>query len=136
MERFLDMLDDFSFGEASPVLGEHSAQKLTYHGVQISVRPEIVLREIAKGKKVVGGVKLHFPKGFEMNEETAGYVSAAVQEYCVRHIAQPDETVHWAYCQVFDVGTGNVFPGVKATKSRLKDIEDTCQNIADIWPNI
>lgn len=136
MERFLEMLDDFDFGDAVPELGEHSPDKLTYHGVQISVRPEIILRGTAKGKKVVGGVKLHFPKGFEMNEETSGYVSAAVQEYCIRHLAKPDEMVLGAYCQVFDVGNGNVFPGVKATKSRLRDIEDTCRNIADIWPNI
>lgn len=136
MERFLDMLDDFDFGGADATLGEHNPQKLTYHGVAISVRPEIILRGTVKGKKVVGGVKLHFPKGFELSDETAGYVSAAVQEHCFRHIAAPDETVNPAYCQVFDIGSGQVFPGVKATKSRLKDIEDTCQNIADIWPNL
>lgn len=136
MERFLDMLDDFSFSDAAPELGAHSPEKLTYHGVQVSVRPEIVLRGTIKGKAAVGAVKLHFPKGFEMTDETAGFVSAAVQEYCFRHVAQPSETVNPAWCQVFDIGSGKVFPGVKATKSRLKDIEDTCRNIADIWPNI
>lgn len=136
MERFLDMLDDFSFAGSSPELGAHSPQKLTYHGVQVSVRPEVVLRATIKGKNVIGAVKLHFPKGFEMTDETAGYVSAAVQEYCFRHIAKPDEMVNSAFCQVFDIGSGNIFAGVKATKSRLKDVEDTCRNIADIWPNI
>lgn len=136
MERFLDMLDDFDFKDAEAALGEHSPPKLTYHGVEISVRPELILRGETKGKKVVGGVKLHFSKGFEMTDETAGYVSAALQEYCRRHVAQSDETVHPAYCHVFDIGSGHVFPGVKATKARLKDIEDTCQNIAAIWASI
>lgn len=136
LERFLDMLDDFDFKDAVPTLGEHAPQKLTYHGVEISVRPDVILRGRVKGKSVVGGVKLHFPKGFEMTDETAGYVSAALQEYCLRHVATPDETTYYAYCQVFDIGSGQVFPGVKATKARLKDIEDTCQNIAAIWASI
>lgn len=136
LDRFLDMLDDFDFGDAVASLGEHSPQKLVFHNVEISVRPEIILRSVIKNKKVIGAIKLHFPKGFEMNTETAGYVSAATQEYCARYLAEPDETVNFAYCQVLDIGSGNVFPGVKATKSRLKDIEDTCRNIADIWPNL
>lgn len=64
LERFLGMLDDFDFGPAEPSLGEHSPPKLTFHGVQISVRPEIILRATVKGKPVVGAVKLHFSKGF------------------------------------------------------------------------
>ena len=136
MERFLEMLDDFDFGDAAPEHGEHAAQKLTFHGVEISVRPEIVLRGTIKGKPVVGGVKMHFAKGFEMTDETAGYVSAAVQEYCQRHLTLDGSIVHSGFCQVFDIGSGNVFDGVKSTKSRLRDIEDTCRNIADIWPNL
>lgn len=136
MERFLDMLDDFSFGDAEAEHGEHAPQKLVFHGVEVSVRPEIVLRGTVKGKPVVGAVKLHFAKGFEMDEETAGYVSAAVQEYCDRHLTGDGAKVNPAYCQVFDIGSGKIFPGVKSTKSRLRDIEDTCRNIADIWPNL
>lgn len=136
MERFLDMLDDINFGDAEIQHGEHAPQKLTYHGVQISVRPDVILRGQKKGKKLIGAVKLHFSKGFQMDADSAGYVSAAVQEYCVRHVAAPDEVVFSEYCQVLDIGSGRIFPGVKSTKSRLKDIEDTCRNIADIWPNI
>lgn len=113
-----------------------TAQKLVYHGVSISVRPEIILRGTYKGKKLVGGVKLHFAKGFEMTDETAGYVSAAVNEYCQRFITIDGSVVNPAFCQVFDIGSGKVYPGVKATKSRLRDIEDTCRNIADIWLNL
>lgn len=136
MERFLDMLDDFDFGDHVPSLGAHAPQKLTFHNVAVSVRPEIILRGNKKGKKIIGAVKLHFAKGFEMDEEAAGYVSAAVNEFCVRHVADDDETVSSELCQVFDIGSGTIFPGVKSTKRRLQDIEDTCQNIAAIWPTI
>jgi hypothetical protein len=136
MERFLDMLDDFDFGSHTPMLGAHSPPKLTFHNVAISVRPEIILRGEKKGKKIVGGIKLHFAKGFEMDDDAAGYVSAAVNEFCIRHIAADDEVVLSELCQVFDIGSGKIFAGVKSTKRRLQDIEDTCQNIAAIWPTI
>jgi len=136
MERFLEMLDDVQFSDADVTLGEHSTPKLTFHNVQISVRPEIILRGKKKGKSVIGAVKLHFAKGYEMDADAAGYISAAVQEYCKRHVANDGEVVFADYCQVFDIGSGNIHPGVKATKRRLQDVEDTCRNIADIWPNI
>jgi len=136
MDRFLEMLDDIDFGDADVEHGQHAPPKLVYHGVEVSVRPQIILRGTRKGKKLVGAVKIHFAKGFTMDKDTAGYVSAAVQEHCLRHIAKDDEAVFADYCSVIDVGSGQVFPGVKSTKARLKDIEDTCENIKDIWPNI
>ncbi len=136
LERFLDMLDDLNLADADLEHGDNAPEKLTYHGVKISVRPELVLRGEKKGKKLIGAVKLHFSKGFAMSEEAAGFVSAAVQEHCLRHLANHDEVVFADFCKVIDVGSGKIYPGVKSTKSRLKDIEDTCRNIADIWPNI
>lgn len=136
LERFLGMLDDFDLGEADVTLGEHAPPKLTFHNVQVSVRPNVILRGSVKGKSVVGGIKINFAKGFTFDADAAGYVSAAIQDFCKRHIATDQETVYPQYCQVFCVGGGEVFQGVKATKARLKDIEDTCLNIADIWPNI
>jgi hypothetical protein len=70
------------------------------------------------------------------NEEASGYVSAAVQEYCRLHIAASDEVVNPAYCKVIDVGNGKVWPGVRATAQRMRDIEAECQNIAGLWPTI
>jgi hypothetical protein len=39
-------------------------------------------------------------------------------------------------CNVIDIGAKKVWPGVKATAARLKDIEAYCQNIAALWPTI
>lgn len=137
LERFLDMLDDIDLSGGEPAHAAHSGQKLTFHGVKISVRPEIILRGTGpKGRKLVGALKLHFTKTFPMTEESAGYVSATVQEYCKQHIAAADETVFSDYCKVIDIGCGKVFPGVKATAARLKDISSECENIAALWPTI
>jgi hypothetical protein len=39
-------------------------------------------------------------------------------------------------CCVIDVGSQTVYPGVKATTARMKDVEAICQNIAALWPTI
>jgi len=136
MERFLDMLDDISI-TGTPELGAHTAEKITIHGVKISVRPEIVVRGVGpKGRKLVGAIKLHFTKSFPMTDESAGYVSAMVQEFCRVHLLGPDETLYSEYCQVIDIGCGKVFPGVKSTTARMKDVAAECQNIAALWPTI
>lgn len=137
LERFSNMLDDIDFLGAEATLGEHAPEKLTYHNVEISVRPEIILRGIGpKGRRLVGAVKVHFSKSSPMNEDSAGYVSAIVQEFCRRHVADDDEVVFPAYCQVIDVASGRVFEGVKSIKRRMVDVAAECQNIAALWPTI
>ena len=137
LERFAEMLDEIDLLGASPIMGANSVPKLVYHGVNISVRPQIVLRGSAPKRRVfVGALKFHFSSTHPHTAETAGYVSAAVQEYCRRHLAEENEIVNPAYCQVLDVASGKVHPGVKATTQRLKDIEAECQNIAALWPSI
>ena len=137
LERFLEMLDDIDLLGSEPAMGENSPSKLTIHNVAVSVRPEIILRgDGPKGKKFVGAMKLHMSTSDNFNDEAAGYVSAIVQEYCKAHITQGNEIVNPAYCQVIDVGNGVVYPGVKATAQRMKDVAAECQNIFGLWPSV
>lgn len=137
LERFLEMLDDIDLLGATPTLGSNNSPKLPFHNVQISVRPEIILRGVGpKNQKCVGAVKFHFSKTRPMDEEVAGYVSALVQEYSKLHLLDDDEIVHPSYCQVIDVASGKIFAGVKATAKRMKDVAAECQNIAALWPSI
>ncbi len=39
-------------------------------------------------------------------------------------------------CCVIDVGSKKMYPGVKSTAQRLKDIQAACQNVATLWPSI
>ncbi|WP_152045468.1 hypothetical protein [Aureimonas psammosilenae] len=137
IERFSNMLDDVDLCGAEPALGSNYAEKMTFGNVAISVRPELILRGTgAKGRKFVGGIKLHFSTQYAHGPESAGYVSAVVQEFCRLHIAQDEELVSPEYCAVYDVGSGTIFQGVKATKARLKDIQAECLNIAGIWSTL
>jgi hypothetical protein len=137
LDRFADMLDDIDFQGADATLGAHNPTPLTFHGVKVSVRPEIILRATGpKKQQMVGAVKLHFTKTHCHDGESAGYVSAAVQEYLRCHVIQGDEIVAPQLCPVIDIGSGTVFPGVRAISNRLKDIEAACQNIHALWPSI
>ncbi|HEV2569217.1 hypothetical protein [Sphingomonas sp.] len=131
------MLDDIDLQGASTTFGSQNPEKLTFHGVKISVRPEVILRaDGPKGQKMVGAVKLHFTKTHCHDGESAGYVSAVVQEYLRAFVIEGEEIVAPHLCPVIDIGSGQVFPGVKATAKRLKDIEAECHNIQALWPTI
>jgi hypothetical protein len=137
LDRFADMLDDIDLQGAATSMGAHNPPKLTFHSVKISVRPEIILRAKGpKGQSMVGAVKLHFTKSHCHDGESAGYVSAVVQEYLRSHVIQGDEIVASHLCPVIDIGSGSVFPGAKAITKRLRDIEAECQNIQALWPSI
>jgi hypothetical protein len=136
IETFQAMLDDVALSGASPRLGANSADRLTIQGVEISVRPEIILTSNGKkGTPLVGGLKLHFPKTFSLGQDAAGYVSAMLQEWC-RQSLQEEGSPHGPYCLVIDVGAKQAWPGVKSTAARMKDIEAACRNIAALWPSI
>jgi len=137
IERFQEMLDDIDFKGGEPEIGLSRPNKLKIMNVEISVRPEIVVRgQDKKGRPLVGAVKLHMSTSDRFAEESAGYVSAIVQQYCKQELVQNDEIVYADYCQVIDVGNGLVFGGVKSTIQRIKDIEAECQNIFALWPSI
>lgn len=136
LRKFEGMLDSVSLHGAVPELGAQNPPPITYYGVRISVRPEIILRGTGpKGKKYIGGIKLSMSTGFVHTDESAGYVSAMVQEYLRQNLVT-DEIVNGEYCQVIDVGGERIFPGVKSTLQRLRDVEAECRNIAALWPSI
>lgn len=136
LDTFLLMLDDIDLKGASAQLGAQSPPRLVFHGVEISVRPEVILTATGKSNApLVGALKLHFPRTNCLTEDTAGYVSAILQEWCKTYV--PDlGAASGAHCPVIDVGSQKVYPGVKATTARMKDVDAICQNIAALWPTI
>ena len=99
-----------------------------------SVRPEIILKGSGKGGPLVGALKLHFPRTFPLGD-SAGYVSTLLQEYAKTYLAGNGDA-HGPYCPVIDVGSKLVYPGVKSTIARTKDIKAACRNIVALWPTI
>jgi hypothetical protein len=136
IETFIDIMGDVNLKGVEPRLGSHQASHLVIHGVEISVRPEVTLHlKKRNGAALVGGIKLHFPKTFPLNGDAADYISACVQLFARDHLAQHGVPSP-AHCYVIDMASATVFPGAKAIKSRIRDVEETCKQIASIWPTI
>lgn len=136
IEAFINMLDEIDLKETAPRLGEHAPQTLLIQNVEVSVRPDVVLTGVGKKEtQLVGGIKLHFPRTNPLSKEAAGYVSAAMHLYC--DTCLPDEGEPFGpYCMVMDIGSQTVWPGIKSYKSRQRDIQDACAQIAALWPSI
>jgi hypothetical protein len=132
IETLASMLDDIDFlAGTQPRLGAQIAPHLTMHGVGISVRPEVTLHT----KGLVGGIKLHFPKTEPLDKEEAGYVAALVQSFCETHLWKEGSS-HHEHCMVIDLASAKVYPGVKAIKQRIKDVQNACMQISSLWPTI
>lgn len=135
LEIFEGMLDAIDLASAAPSLGAHAPERMTIQGVDISVRPDIILRGTGKsGAALIGGLKIYCVKTFPLTTDAAGVISAVTQEYCRRHMTEA--VAHGPFCPVVDVGSGQFHPGVKATTKRLKEVEDECKNILAIWQSI
>ena len=136
IETFMNIAGDVDLKGIEPRLGTHQANHIVVNGVHISVRPEITLHlKKRNGEPLVGGVKLHFPKSFPLTAEAADYISACIQLYARDHLGSHGAPSH-AHCYVIDMAGGRVHPGAKAIKARIKDVEETCKQIATIWPTI
>lgn len=136
IETFMTMLDDIDLMGGSPKMGDASPAKLSIMNVAVSVRPEIVIKGQGKsGKKLIGAIKLHFPKTYSLDKEAASFASTIVQKYCHDLIANDEET-YAPYCQLIDIGSKTVHLGVKSTITRFREVEANCKTIAQLWPNI
>jgi hypothetical protein len=131
------MLDKIDFKGGIPTLGHHNPPKLKVHNLPVSVRPDIILSGTGKkDKKYIGAIKLQLSMSNAFDDEMSGYVSAVLQGYCKVYMSADEAIVYAPYCQIIDVGSSNVFEGVKSITSRLKEVDAACHNIIDLWPSI
>jgi hypothetical protein len=134
IDTFLDITDDIDLKGLTTSLGAHSAPRIAYNGLEVNVRPEIIVESKAGGG-TVGAIKLHFPKTNSLNEQAAGYVSAMLHAFCTQHM--PDKgAANSKLCTVIDVGSGKVFKGPASAKSRMRDVAAACGEVASLWPSI
>jgi hypothetical protein len=135
IETFGTLLDDIDLSGTTAKLGANAAPHVVINGVGISVRPEVTLHSKSKAGALVGGIKLHFPKTEPLDKEESEYVSAIMQAFCKDHLWK-DGQPNAAHCMVIDLASAKVYPGVKAIRQRLKDVQNACGQIASLWPSI
>lgn len=127
--RFMTMAENLSWDGLIPVAGDNFAPKMTLNGVDISVRPEIILKS---GNKTVGGIKLYINKGTPLNQDSGGYVSTVLYRY-LSDVLSTENDVSRNACMVVDVFGQNIYYAPKAYKRTMTDVEAACRNIAILW---
>ena len=136
IETFMSLIDDLDLSGLTCKLGSQNPPRMPIRNVEVSVRPEVILsRPAATGGQQIGALKLHFPKTNPLSEEAAGYVSAIAARFCDVYL--PDEgTADSRLCFVVDLASSRVYPGVKSTTLRLKDVDAACDQIFNLWDTI
>lgn len=127
----LDQIDGFD----SVVLPRAHQPRLAFGDVEVSVRPEVLLRRGQGSGASVGLLKLYFSKGDPLSDDTASFVATACCEYLTQHLSghgKPD----LKSVLVLDVLAKKFFFAPRATKQRLKDITAACGEISAVWKAI
>lgn len=136
LEAFADMLDDLDFDGTAMTIGESDPPKLQIGGVEVSVRPDLILSgKDRNGSSRVGLIKLYINKGFPLDETSGQYVAVGLQAFADQHLTDLGGSDH-RMIYVLDILGGRVFKAPKSNTRRLNDIEAACQEIAANWPRL
>ena len=109
-----------------------SSTTMEVSGVDISMRPDAILKDPESGR-VVGCIKLHFPKTSPLTPQAAEYVATAMRVYL--ESAEENSVIDHSKCYVVDVPTQQVVNAPKAFKRKMHDIEAACEEIDARWKN-
>lgn len=126
---------------ASPLLGatahrpSEPARHLCVKGLDISVRPELVVVRSDGREARVGLVKLHFPKSHPLDDLAASLVGAIATKYADERLASLGRVDH-RLVLVVDVGSGRVHIAPRAVTRALKDVEAGCEEIVALWRTV
>ena len=106
-----------------------NAHKTIVEGVQVSLRPELMLRDKKSGEQI-GFVKFHFSKTRPLPSSQAELIACFG-----KHYFESEHTLVFkaSNCLVLDVFTGGITQAPKAFAKRLSDIKASCREIADRW---
>jgi hypothetical protein len=135
LQAFLESYDILNLDGLAAKKVPNSCPKITIAGVDISVRPEVLLRGRYKGGSVTGAIKLYLAKNDPLTKDSAPYISAVVGRLIAENFARKSKMSE-RHCQVFDVFAGEAYASPKSTDKRFRDVQYACQEIAMWWNSL
>jgi hypothetical protein len=136
IESYLDVSNNLDLSSCTVRRGESESPILLISGVQISIKPDVILySNDRKGLPIVGAIKLYFPKTNTLTEDSGLYIASMLRAYLDKHYNN-EGTVDRKRCYVVDIFGQNIFVAPQAYSKRLKDIEAACQEISRAWPEL
>jgi len=133
LQCFIDIAETLELEGLELTPGANEQSRLKVAGVEISVRPEVIVRGDGKKGRFVGAIKLCIGKTNELDQKTAEYITTVLHQYVAEQVEGEGETTDYRQCRVLDVFASRLYEAPLAFKARRKDIEAACQEIALLW---
>jgi hypothetical protein len=124
----------FNFNSMDLMKCDQNSNKLSIEGVEISVRPEIILRGKIRKNEFIGAIKIHISKTNQLSADTGQYVSTLLLD--VLKATYPNEKVNRQFCITLDIFSGQYFVAPSSFKSVRANIEAACAEIKARWPEM
>lgn len=124
----MELSDQLTFDYKLEKVPLNNSSKLEISGVLVSIRPDIYLKD--DNDKVVGYIKLHFPKTNPLTTISGEFVATALKTFLQNDSPSPIDP---KLCVVVDIPSATVFSAPKAGKKRMTDLEAACEEISDRW---
>lgn len=133
IDAFEDVLDELDLDGIQAAAAPPSPDYLVFAGVDVSVRPEVLLARSGRSGPAVGCMKLYFSKNHPLDEKAGAYVSTLLGQFAQRNLTGK---VSDDLLLTVDVFGGTVFTAPKARTRRLEDIVAACEEIAIRWGSV
>jgi hypothetical protein len=113
-------------------LGGNIQPKLQFNGLDLSVRPDVILRgESERFGPTIGAIRLYFGKHDPLTEVTGRYSSAVLLEF-LREFHGDRQAMPRA-TMIVDVFAKQVFEAPASSQRLIADIKAACGEIARMW---
>jgi hypothetical protein len=132
MQSFLEMADEIDLDDLCATLGGNFQPRLSIGGLEVSVRPEIVLSGVDRhGRPTAGAIKLYFSKTNPLSDSSAAYIATALHAFVEANL--PSAHADPKHCRVIDVFGQKVYSAPRASARRRSDLIAACEEIARAW---
>ncbi|WP_165253344.1 hypothetical protein [Paludisphaera soli] len=133
VEAFRDPRPKLHFGGLAPSSAAGPQSSLFVAGVELVIRPEVLLEGLVDGEARGGALKFYFSKGHSLTRSAASYGALLLKRYCEEGLPG-DAIVLNKLCIICDVRAAEIHHAPEATMRREREIEAACAEIALRWP--
>lgn len=117
--------------------GKNTVPKLNMGGVEVSVRPELLIfGNDEEGIQTVGAVKLYFGKNSPLDPETGKYIAATTHQWVEEHLTLNNYKAPYSETGVYDVFEAKFIQAPKSYIRRRRDIRAACDEINMMWGQV
>ena len=134
LESFLSFVDEVELSTFVVQRAGDPSPTMRISGVDVSVRPELLLRSAGPGPPV-GAVKVYVSKHFPFDDKSGSYAGVILHQY-VSDLLSTEKVVDPRSSFVIAVFQRRIYVAPRAFKKRRADISAACEEIAQRWTAI